>query len=367
MAKMTIVGSGIIGLSIAEFFSRKMFCGNEIQIITNQNKYTGSNAAAANLATKGQLFGRDKHFQLKLDGKKQYPKWISLLLNETQNLTFIDEIYRNGFGLDYFTSEENREKHFNRVKQNNNELLNRNLSNDSIIKIEKNKIMYKNESWVNSSFLLNILKKVLIQRGVKFIYTDFNNDFYHNFLKFNEKENLIFCTGAWTKTLLTTLGIKLPNQMEKQERLTIGSTYFGKNILNNFDPKFVLHEIISDNMKEKVTFSGYENKYFISSSTLKLNNIYEFEEKYLELKNNILLKLSKNSNYNSPFCNNLEGNISKLDGFRVGYGHSEIIIEKLNSPNSNINAVVCAGAHKSGYLFAPVVGSMVQNLLFRNS
>jgi FAD dependent oxidoreductase len=372
MAKMTIVGSGILGLSVAEFLSREMLLGNEIQIITNYHKYSGSKAAAANLATKGQLFGRDKHFQLKLEGKKQYPKWLSLILNETQNRTPIDEFYRKGFGLDYFTSQENREKHFNRVKQSYEELLKRNFTNNSITKIEENKIMYADEAWVDAQFLLSILKDLLIKRGVHFIQADFSEVQYHYLLECHDSQFLIFCTGAWTKSLLNKLEIKLPRQMEKQERLTIGSTYFGNKILNNFDKKFVLHEIISGNLKTKVTFSGYQCKYFISSSTLKLNSINDFDEDNLNIKNIELFDFAKNVSYNSPYLKNsaeikVEENISKLDGFRVGFGHSEIILEKLDIPNSKINAVVCAGAHKSGYLFAPVVGSMMQNLLLGNS
>lgn len=370
MAKMTIVGSGILGLSVAEFLSRKIFLGSDIQIITNLHKYSASKAAAANLATKGQLFGREKHFQLKLEGKRQYFKWISLLLNETQNITPIDTVYKNGFGVDYFTSQDNREKHFNRVKQNDDELFKRGFPNNSIIKIEENKINYVDEAWIDAQFLLSLLKDILIKRRVSFIQSDFGTNEYHHLLKSSEKKSLIFCTGVWTKYLLNKLDIKLPHQMLKQERITIGSTYFGDNILNNFDQKFILHEIISDNLKEKVTFSGNKNKQFISSSTLKLNSINELEENSLALekKNIELLNLAKNTSYNSTFLkDSKEINITKLNGVRVGFGHSEIVLEKLNIPNTKINAIVCAGAHKSGYLFAPVVGFMMQNLLLGNS
>ena len=65
-----IVGSGIIGLSVAEYFSRN---NPHVTVISNNNPLAGSYAAAANLATKGQLFGRDPHFQIKLDAKKIYP------------------------------------------------------------------------------------------------------------------------------------------------------------------------------------------------------------------------------------------------------------------------------------------------------
>ncbi len=372
MAKMTIVGSGILGLSVAEFLSREMFFGKDIQIITNENKYSGSKAAAANLSTKGQLFGRDKHFQLKLEGKKQYPKWITKLLKETQKKKLIDEVYLNGFGLDYFTSQEKREKHFNRVKQKNDELKKRNFPNDSIIKVDENKIMYADEAWVDSNFLLFTLNDVLLKRGVEFIQSDFSIKQYHHLLSLNDSKFLIFCTGAWTKSLLINLKIKLPIQMEKQERLTVGSTYYGNEVLNNFIQTYVLHEIISSNLKEKVTFSGNSNKQIISSSTLKLSNLSDFEEKYLEDININLLDFAKNCINGSPFLkNNIEvksgKNISKLDGFRVGYGHSEIILEKLEISNPKITAIVCAGAHKSGYLFAPVVGSVMQNLLLGNS
>jgi hypothetical protein len=54
--------------------------------------------------------------------------------------------------------------------------------------------------------------------------------------------------------------------------------------------------------------------------------------------------------------------INKMHGYRVGYGHEELVVEKIYSNDQNLNIFVCAGAHKSGYLFAPVVGSILQNL-----
>lgn len=367
MSKIKIIGSGILGLSIAEFLSRNNNCGNQIQIISNEYKNTGSNAAAANLATKGQLYGRDDHFQLKLESKRIYHKWILSLLNESKSKILINEIYRSGIGVDYFTSEENMKKQFRRVKQNSNELLKRNiLINNSIKMVDENKILYEDESWVDASLLLKILKEVLISRGVDFIQKYFNLDEFESINKEFKNINLIFCTGAWTRTLLNELRITLPKKIELHERLTVGSTYIGNNILNNYDGNFTIHEVTSENLKNKVTFSGNLNRQFISSSTLRLKNIYDFNYDDLRLKNVDLLNLAKKNEFNAPFLKQEKiEDIHQIDGFRVGFGHTEILIEKLNISNDKINALVCAGAHKSGFLFAPIVGFMMQNLLLK--
>ncbi|MBX9837541.1 MAG: NAD(P)-binding protein, partial [Silvanigrellaceae bacterium] len=112
MTKLIIVGSGILGLSVAEYLTREMFQGIDIKIITNNHKFSGSKAAAANLATKGQMFARDPHFELKLHGKKIYKNWIHNLIKEDNCSLSIDSIFKNGEGIDYFTSINNRDKHY---------------------------------------------------------------------------------------------------------------------------------------------------------------------------------------------------------------------------------------------------------------
>lgn len=360
MSSITIVGSGIIGLSVAEFLSKNNYFKN-IQIISEDHQFSGSNAAAANLAIKGQLYGRDKHFQYKINSKKIYLNWIESLIKEIKLKVELDDLYRWGYGIDYFITLENREKHFNRVMQNKEELIKRNITEVAINKLGENKIQYNNESWVNAKLLLNILNKVLALRGVTFIKDKFDNSTLNNILTHTSKNTIIFCTGAWTKSLLTNLGFELPKKMQQKERLTFGSTFFGNNIFENFNNDFVLQEIVSENLKNKITFSGNSNCHYLSSSSIKVNDINFFDEELLKNKNAEILSLSKVSISNSPVLKH-DAIINKMQGYRVGYGHEELVVEKIYSNDKNLNIFVCAGAHKSGYLFAPVVGSILQNL-----
>ncbi|RDB37232.1 FAD-dependent oxidoreductase [Spirobacillus cienkowskii] len=360
MSSITVVGSGIIGLSVAEFLSKNNSFKN-IQIISEDHQYSGSKAAAANLATKGQLYGRDKHFQYKINSKKIYSNWIESLIKEINLKIQLEDVYKCGYGIDYFTTVENRDKHFNRVMQNTEELIKRNITELSIIKLGENKIQYKDESWVNAKLLLNILNKVLILRGVNFIKDKFDYSTINKILTHGTKNTIIFCTGAWTKSLLTNLGFQLPKKMQQKERLTFGTTFFGQNIFENFNNDFVLQEIVSENLKNKVTFSGNSNCHYLSSSSIKINDINFVDEEFLKNKNEEILNLSKVSISNSPVLKN-DSIINKMQGYRVGYGHEELVVEKIYSNDQNLNIFVCAGAHKSGYLFAPVVGSILQNL-----
>ncbi|APJ04721.1 FAD-dependent oxidoreductase [Silvanigrella aquatica] len=364
MTKIIIVGSGIVGLSVAEFLSRKNSIPYQIEIISNEHPHSGSYAAAANLATKGQLFARDNHFNLKLQAKKNYFNWLSSLITEVNSNISIARIYKNGCGVDYFTSQENRDKHYARVRQSDLDLKNRSLSLKSIVKEGNHKIIYEEESWVNASSLLALLQEVLTHRGVKFFKSTFGYHEYQNILQSNKNIKLIICAGAWSKDLIANLNLSLPESMKKKQRLTLGSTFYGENVLKNYNENFIIHEIVSENLKEKVTFSGNNDNYYISSSTLKVENVSDFDENLLSKKNKNLLELSKINLADSPFLSADENlKISKRDGFRVGYGHSEIVLEKLNAPGVHMSVYVCAGAHKSGYLFAPVLGAMLQEML----
>lgn len=361
MAKNIIIGSGILGLSVAEYLTRSKIFPSEVKIISNENRLAGSLAAAANLATKGQLFARDPHFHLKLEAKKYYRTWLENLLEElnTKDVT-LDSIFCCATGVDHYLSEEQQKKQCKRVKQNNEELQKRNLPTDSILIGENNTVIYKDEAWVDALQLLKILKKVLIKRSVKFEQATFDKEIYSNIVQENKCKNIIFCTGAWTKDLIKNLSITVPVEMTK-ERLSIGSTFYGENLiyLNNH----ALIEKNADDLKTKVTFSGNNKKQFLSSTTVKIKNIGYNYQNELNIANLKLIALAKEYQVNNVITIPNEKNLNKTDGYRVGFGHSEIIISELFDNCHNIKKIVCAGAHKSGYLFAPVIGAKVQNFL----
>lgn len=359
-----IIGSGIIGLSIAEYFSRQNV---KATIISNDNPLSGSYAAAANLATKGQMFGRDPHFQIKIDAKKIYPTWIKQLIDEyelkhlnkfPQN---INSFFRMGKGLDVFHNHSERNLHLKRVLQNTDELLFRNLPIDSIVPYEENSIIYKDEGWIDATLLISLLKAILKKRAVNFINKSFSKMDLQEIFNQNGENLIIFSAGAWTKQLLKELELPLSSGFNKPERLTIGSTFTTQHTYSSVLNDFVLYEKVSQfSLKKKVTLSGNSLNQYISSSTVKIKSLSHFEnvnsfyKNELNKKNEELILLAKGS-----IADVQDGRLEKI-GLRVGYGHSEILIEPLNILNENTRAIVCCGAHKSGFLFAPLLGEKIE-------
>lgn len=367
MTNIIIVGSGIIGLSVAEYFSARP---NQYQttIISNHHPLSGSKAAAANLGLKGQLYARDPHFKIKIEAKKIYPTWLVYLLKQIKSTINFDDIYRSGMGIDHFSDTEGREKQLLRVLQPKNILQSKNLPLNAIVSQEPNQIIYQNEAWVDARALMKILLNVLEKRCVSFVQEHFSQ---LHFKKYSQQKNtiIIFCTGAWTKNLLTELEIPAPQKIESQERLTTGMTFFGDNVFENDDVRFVLQDKICHQKKEKMTFSGPKRRQCLSSLTEKITasqfliqeNGFSIEKEKIEH----FLNFAKSPLENSPF---LKENVQleQIKGFRVGYGSSELLIEKVFF-NTNIfsQAVVCSGAHKSGFLFAPVMGEKIESLFLK--
>ncbi len=343
-----IIGNGILGLSIAEYISR---FSNKVNIISDENPLSGSYAAAANLATKGQLQGRQQHFQFKLDAKNLYPQWIYNLKKEINDKNVMDEVFRVGKGLDVFSFQEQRDIQYKRVYQET-------INKSPIQKLDKNKITYEDEMWIDAPFLLDLLIKCLKKRMVKFQNNKFNKETLDEIKKIAPYSTIIFCTGAWTKSLLENLNITLPISFQKAERLTIGSSFYTANKDNNsFLDKYVLIDHINDDTKLKFTLSGSQAKTWISSSTIKIKtlnyveqNMVQLEEINKYLKNQAQNKLSTNSDFTIQ------------TGLRVGYGHSELVLEEVFSSHFSGKMIVCCGAHKSGYLLAPLLGKAIISL-----
>lgn len=365
MRSIVVVGSGIIGLSVAEFLSRTE---KNVIVISNNDPMSGSFAAAANLATKGQLYGRDPHFQMKLDSKQEYRQWLVSLLKEDDKGIFVEDMFQQGLGVDWFYSEEQRNRHLHRVMQSKDELCKRNLPLDYIRPVGVHKIVYQNEAWVDGRALLHLLKRVLEKRGVSFVFEDFFNDALDRY-SVHPDVHVIFCTGAWTKGLLLKLGIPVPERMQKQEKITIGSTFYGEDILDQYHQDYALQEIVSFDMKNKVTFSGTKKCQYMSSSSVQVETKnkspmkFDFDDFLLNFLGNENSKLIEfSSEKKESFCIYKKNkNLNKLTGIRVRYGHSEIVLEKILF--NKINIIVCCGAHKSGFLFANHVGKSIHKML----
>ncbi|MBX9704521.1 MAG: FAD-dependent oxidoreductase, partial [Silvanigrellaceae bacterium] len=284
-----VVGSGILGLSLAEYFSRNPH--NKVNLISNEHPQSGSWAAAANLATKGQLFARDPHFALKLQAKKIYSKWLTSLLKEADGHHFftIDEIFKHGKGIDYFDSKQACDMHFKRVVQPQEELKKRNLPANPIFRTSEMSLEYHDEMWVDAKKLLLLLKKVLTNRGCSFYCSEFSFEmaehiFKNTHVKHNaqetetlKKQKIIFCTGAWTRELLSQHRICEGNIFSLQpSRFTIGSTFTIENrareYLKNGLQHYALLEFIDSKLKTKLTVSGSSKRFFLSSTTLKIQS-----------------------------------------------------------------------------------------------
>ena len=110
--------------------------------------------------------------------------------------------------------------------------------------------------------------------------------------------------------------------------------------------EFVLHEKIAEGLKQKSTFSGHQ---YISSTSLRISKL-DLNSSYpdLKIKNAAFIKFAHRAVH------------SEKTGLRVGYGHSEILIEPVTLDCINTKAMVCCGAHKSGFLFAPLLGEKIR-------
>jgi glycine/D-amino acid oxidase-like deaminating enzyme len=339
MPRILIVGSGILGLSVATYFA-KHHPEFKISLLSNDDPLAGSLAAAANLSTKGQEVGRDPHFQIKIEAKKKYKQWILSFLTEINPTAGLsDDFYQEGPGIDFFECEEDAQIQWNRVYC---------LQNEPIHRPHPLQIQYENEAWVHAPTLLKLLKDYLIFKKIEFIRDNVG-------IKYLQDKNTatIFCTGAWTPQILYQLGLPLPRGFLKPPHLTMGSTLRGPNIFTNLHPQTVLQEKVSRGQKTKITFSGSAQNQYLSSTTTKLFynpdfsfQITEDQQNELTLQNQALLQEARAATYTGPTLLP-KTNLDIATGLRIGFGH----------------AVVCAGAHKSGFLFAPMVGEIVYQTL----
>lgn len=332
--KISIVGSGIIGLSLCEYFSRKNF---DITCISDEEKISGSKAAGALLSTKAQLFGRGEHYQLKLDAKKIYKKWLTEILEELGSTICLNEIYREGEGVEVFESDDEASLQIKRIVQPQAELKSRGLPMNPVERLGS-KVVYKNEAWVDAPRLLVLLKRVCEKRGVQFEEKDVLEG---DFLKTVQADKVILATGYWTPSILAAWGYSaLP-----KARATWGSTFWA----NGASPASRCHAVILETHRGKtsVSLSGTENNIICSSTTVKnRRDLDETNELFLDV------------------CHEIYGlsceSFQSQTGPRIGFGHREIVVKHLEGP---VPVIVCAGAHKSGYLFGPVIGPEVEKLL----
>lgn len=368
LKNITVVGSGILGLSVAEYFSRETFENKyQVSLSTKSLSHNASHAAAANLATMGQLYARDPHFQLKLEGKAQYSKWLTDLISEVdRNPNEIQNHFHCGYGIDIFFTEQERQKKLKRVLQSSEQLTKRGFPQDKIqcsdsaIKYKSENlfpIFYKNEAWVRSEWLLGLLKDVLDKRQVPLKIQDSDEIHAHS------NNHIISCMGSDVTKIPAISGLK--------HKKTVGTTYFcdahtsqkiyeklnnlGHQIQSQADQcaLWTFHIPNHNETQTKVTVSGNGQRMFFSSTTFPAEEdplqIFMQEQKFQEKLKKFFL---------DQFQLNLE--LQGISGTRIRFGHSEWILKDIADKASVKRHIVCGGAHKSGFLIAPVIGEKIE-------
>ena len=351
--KLLIIGSGIVGLSLAEYFSRD----TANTVILNSSKedlLAGSLAAPANVSLKSQVTARQKHFNYKIQAQTLYSKWIRNLEQESspseeQGI----KIFRQGRSLEFFETEKLKEEQYLRVTKN--------ASHDpQKIRMLSHKIEYDDEIYVSGSELLKLLKEVLQKRlNFRFDFTLLSRK--NTSFLFADFEKVFFCTGAWTFQLLEELGIKEGLNFKPRYSLGLSLSFRAKkSILRDY----VLIDMVKKE-SQKSTLSGREGQFcYLSSFSRKLINLNNLDTFSQDLKAEGLSALE--SFQKEGFIDSIS-DISYLFGVRMRLNHEELSIQHICSPDINTRLYFCSGFHKSGFYYAPIIGEVVQNFLFKKN
>ncbi|MEY2988531.1 MAG: hypothetical protein RJB13_2052 [Pseudomonadota bacterium] len=359
-----VIGRGVLGLSVAEYLSRQ---GKGLVVVCSDEQFAAaSSAAAANLSTKGQLFARDPHFELKLKSKADYPSWLEELEQELkkagQSCNFSSH-YLCSKGRDVFETIEQADKQWRRIAQPIDELERRGLSQQLIYRPTDFSIEYDGEAWVDALYLLRMLEAVCLSRGVQFLNKDARE--LAELLKLSDKlSDVILCAGSYSPSILESWGCaNFFGGQGRKFRCSYGGTLCAE-VPNWYLPDGLsLLEFIGDTAPEKVTFSGKLGRLFASSVSVTC----PFESSFLNLnaaeKHSVA---SQKQVVKTLLAKQFGLSLDSLKhewrwGWRLGFGHRELLVEQVPHRVDGFGGRIflVAGAHKSGFLFAPVIGSLV--------
>lgn len=233
---------------------------------------------------------------------------------------------------------------------------------DLITAFGSNKIIYQNEAWVDADLLLEILLRTLEIRKVPVLNQSFTRGLMTEILA-DKNTFIIFCVGAWTKSLLSNLEFEIPRHILNQQKLTFGSTFYGPDVFEHYNENFILHDKISYVPRHKLTICGSRRKQFISSTTAKISALNDTYFGNASVREKEFLEFASLKFDDAPFLKK-DVTLKNKSGFRVGFGNHEFVVEKLNLiSRQTTRCIVCAGAHKSGFIYAPMMGSHVEKLL----
>ena len=352
MNNFVVIGAGIVGLSVAEYLSRK----GKVLVLHSPLKHPASHAAAANLSIKAQRYARDPHYELKIRGHGEYENWLKHLTR--MQIRPIDNFFKKARGVDTFESEEDCIFQWDRVLQPGSELVKRKLPPQELSIVNSKNIEYAGEACVNANALLEILRIRCLQQGVVIEQGEVESKAaikYKFFNHFKDKaQHIILCAGAWTPNILQKWEIEnIPTH-----KYRYGSTWI---LPNDFETgKYLktlsLLEFVETDRKHKFTLSNPSGKeLFLSSSSHAADSLGDTERfatedaAYLDRCAKLLNRMVRQE---------LPEPVETLSGMRLRFGHKELWCEKLQE-----DLTVCAGAHKSGFILAPVLGEHVRSVI----
>ncbi|MEY4064645.1 MAG: hypothetical protein RIR26_853 [Pseudomonadota bacterium] len=362
---IVVVGSGIIGLSVAEFLTRSG--ERSVTIVSSSHFSPASQAAAANLATKAQAFARDPHFAIKLAGKMKYPEWLEKLRAESAFNGSLSSIYSCGVGRDLFESQELADRQWMRVRQDEAQIAAWGLPPQKLRRIDGQTIECDDEAWVDAASLLRMLESVCRKRGVVFHEADVR-DIESWSRELQSAEAVVLCAGAGTVQILESWpSVELPPAFSKSLRWSFGGTLTIHDSGVQLGEGVALLEKVGSSEPSKVTFSGAHGTLFCSSVSIPcvfphrpmsdgdpaLQNI--------SLQQDVVFRKVREVFGIEPQQKRWEWKW----GHRLGFGHREWLVERVphSLPHLKGPLVVAAGVHKSGYLAAPLMGELVMQKL----
>lgn len=366
---IVVVGAGVLGLSVAENLSRLQ--GERVMVCSHAAYPEASLAAAANLSTKGQLYARDPHFAFKLSGQALYPQWLSDLQAELgrngQSWDWSNH-FKRAKGRDIFPTREQADRQWRRVLQPQQELHARGFQRQLIERAADCTIEYDNEAWIDSAFLLRLLEAVCRSRGVEFCQVDVcQRDFI---LSLNQQPRaVIVCAGSYSPKVLNSWGrLQLSaGGVARKLRLSYGGTLVVECSGWSLPSEIALLEFVGDCAPTKITLSGTQERLFASSVSIPC--LGTNASQVLSDSDREAVRQQMNA-VSSTLKERLNLDVDSLTstwrwGWRLGFGHRELVVEDIEHQIDGYHGqiVLAAGAHKSGFLFAPEIGSLVRQKL----
>jgi hypothetical protein len=354
-----VIGKGVLGLSLAHQLAKM---GRAVTLIYSNAKTPGSCSAAANLSLKSQQFGRDPHFQLKIEGRVRFESWLDELALPVR--------FRRGLGIETFEDAQQAQQHFQRIQQPTDELEKRSLPTQNFSKLDDKTFVYQDEAWVHAGDLLAALEATCLKLGVQFVEKNISNrDEIEAFLNtgkalcLKNKISIFLCTGWGSIEILNNLNLRPCSSRDQtlvaKPRMSVGSTFTAHS--QTFDPIGTDSEVaIQETHKgtKTQTLSGDSSCLFLSSTSLRVPH------DVIDKETNLSLLQETNSNFLNAFETKNTEKWTVNTGMRLGFGHSELLCCALESSSQPTfrRWYFMAGAHKSGFLYAAAMPQLLKSL-----